>query len=68
MITQGVHRYEDAIEDAVFFICREALQNTIKHAPSATSVIVTLIDYGNRLEFSVEDNGQGFDAALPGSG
>jgi signal transduction histidine kinase len=68
MITQGVHRYDDSIEDAVFFTCREALQNTIKHAPSATSVLLTLIDCGNRLEFSVEDNGGGFDHALPGSG
>ena len=68
LITQGVHRYEDAIEDAVFFTCREALQNTMKHAPSATIVMVFLIDYGDRLEFSVRDNGQGFDVALPGSG
>jgi signal transduction histidine kinase len=68
MITQGVHRYDNSIEDAIFFTCREALQNTIKHAPGATSVMVTLIDYGNRLEFSVQDNGRGFDAALPGRG
>jgi signal transduction histidine kinase len=68
MITEGVRRYDTAIEDAVFFTCREALQNTIKHAPDATSVVVTLIDWGNRLEFSVDDNGQGFDAALPGNG
>jgi signal transduction histidine kinase len=68
LITQGVHRYDNAIEDAVFFTCREALQNTIKHAPSATSVMLTLIDNGDRLEFSVDDNGRGFDAALPGNG
>jgi signal transduction histidine kinase len=68
MVTQGVHRYDAAIEDAVFFTCREALQNTIKHAPAATSVVLTLIDHGDRLEFSVDDNGRGFDAALPGSG
>ncbi len=68
MITQGVQRYDGAIEDAVFFTCREALQNTMKHARSATIVWVTLIDRGDRLEFSVEDNGPGFDAALPGTG
>ena len=68
LIPQGVRRYEDTIEDAVFFTCREALQNTIKHAPGATIVMLFLIDYGDRLEFSVRDNGQGFDAALPGSG
>jgi signal transduction histidine kinase len=67
-VTQGVRRYDNAIEDAVFFTCREALQNTIKHAPSATGVMLTLIDKGDRLEFGVDDNGRGFDAALPGTG
>jgi signal transduction histidine kinase len=68
IITQGVQRYDSAIEDAVFFTCREALQNTIKHASSATGVVLTLIDSGKYLEFSVQDNGRGFDAALPGTG
>jgi signal transduction histidine kinase len=68
MITQGVQRYDSAVEDAVFFTCREALQNTMKHARSASIVWVMVIDDGDRLEFSVEDNGPGFDAALPGTG
>jgi signal transduction histidine kinase len=68
MVTQGVRRYDNAIEDAVFFTCREALQNTIKHAPSATGIMVTLIDKGDRLDFGVDDNGHGFDAVLPGTG
>lgn len=68
MITQGVERYDSAVEDAVFFTCREALQNTMKHAPSTSIVWVTLIDRGDWLEFSVQDNGSGFDAALPGTG
>lgn len=68
LISHGVRRYDPAVEDAVFFICREALQNTIKHAPQATIVTMTLIDDGHRLDFGVEDNGPGFDAALPGGG
>ncbi|HET6871324.1 MAG TPA: sensor histidine kinase [Solirubrobacteraceae bacterium] len=68
MVTQGVGRYDSTVEDAVFFTCREALQNVMKHAPDATIVWVMLIDHGDRLEFSVEDNGPGFDAALPGGG
>jgi signal transduction histidine kinase len=68
LVTQGVRRYDNAVEDAVFFTCREALQNTIKHAPSATGVMLTLIDHGDWLEFGVDDNGPGFDAALPGTG
>lgn len=68
MMTQGVKRYDAAIEDAVYFTCREALQNTMKHAQSASIIWLILIDHGDRLEFSVEDNGPGFDAALPGNG
>ena len=68
MIAHEIRRYDSAIEDAVFFTCREALQNTIKHAPSATIITITLIDDGDRLEFSAADNGPGYDAAFPGSG
>lgn len=67
VITHEVVRYDRATEDAIYFTCREALQNTLKHARTA-SVTVTLLDHGDQLEFEVEDNGPGFDAALPGTG
>ena len=67
VITHEVGRYDRAIEDAIYFTCREALGNTMKHA-SAASVTVTLIDHGDLLEFKVQDTGPGFDAALPGTG
>jgi signal transduction histidine kinase len=63
-----VGRYDRTIEDAVYYTCREALQNAIKHSPDATIITLELIDSGDRLEFSVEDDGPGFAAALPGTG
>jgi signal transduction histidine kinase len=68
MITHGVGRYDRAIEDAVYFTCREALQNTIKHAPGSTDITLSLMDRGDLLEFEVEDDGRGFAAALAGTG
>jgi signal transduction histidine kinase len=58
--THRVGRYDPATEDAVYFACREAVQNTIKHAPDATSIIITLIDHNEWLEFKIQDDGPGF--------
>jgi signal transduction histidine kinase len=63
--TQGVRRYDRTIEDAVYFTCREAVQNTIKHAPDATIITLTLIDTGRRLEFLVADDGPGMAHEAP---
>lgn len=56
----GIGRYPQAVEGAVYFCCLEALQNASKHAPDATAVRVSLVeDHG--LRFEVEDDGAGFD-------
>jgi signal transduction histidine kinase len=69
VITHGVGRYPEAIENAVYFTCMEALQNTLKHAPGATAVTVTLTAHDDRLEFNVRDDGPGFaDDACHGTG
>jgi signal transduction histidine kinase len=69
VITHGVGRYPEAIENAVYFTCVEALQNTLKHAPGATAVTVTLTEHDDRLEFNVRDDGPGFaDDACHGTG
>lgn len=67
LVTHEVGRYDRAIEDAIYFTCREALGNTLKHAPAAR-VTMTLIDHDHQLELKVDDTGPGFDFALPGSG
>lgn len=49
-------------EAAVYFCCREALQNVEKHAGREATVAVTLSeDAAGALRFSVADTGHGFD-------
>ena len=49
-----------ALEAAVYRITQEAIANTIKHA-QATRLIVTVVENGDVLSLSVEDDGCGFD-------
>jgi signal transduction histidine kinase len=64
----GIGRYPQDVEAAVYFSCLEALQNVAKYA-QASSVSVHLAD-GDGLRFEVQDDGRGFDvsAASLGSG
>jgi signal transduction histidine kinase len=65
----GVGRYPQDTEAAVYFCVLEALQNVAKYA-DATEVIVRLERENGELVFEVRDDGKGFDAknARPGSG
>ena len=59
----GVGRYPQDVEAAVYFCVLEALQNVAKYA-GATRAEVRLAASGHSLEFTVTDDGAGFD---PGS-
>ena len=63
----GVGRYAQEIESAVYFCTLEALNNVAKYA-GATAVRVTLSHENGRLSFSVIDDGRGFDPASTGYG
>jgi signal transduction histidine kinase len=63
----GVGRYPADVEEAVYFVCSEALQNAVKHA-SPTLVRVSLAQRDGELTFEVHDDGQGFDQAAPTEG
>jgi len=63
----GVGRYPQDIEAAVYFCVLEALQNVGKYA-GATQAEVTLTASGRDLRFEVTDNGTGFDPASHGYG
>jgi signal transduction histidine kinase len=58
----GIGRYPREAEAAVYFCVLEALQNTAKYA-HASRATVALACPGSRLEFTVTDDGNGFDTA-----
>jgi signal transduction histidine kinase len=65
----GIGRYPQEIEAAVYFCVLEALQNVQKYA-GATRAMIRLDHRDGRLRFDVEDDGRGFDleTAKKGSG
>jgi signal transduction histidine kinase len=64
---EGLGRYPQAVEAAVYFSCLEALQNVSKYA-GASHATVELSDGVGTLSFAVRDDGRGFDPAATGSG
>jgi signal transduction histidine kinase len=65
----GIGRFDQDVEAAVYFSCLEALQNVAKYA-QASAVTVSLLDGDGTLRFEVRDDGVGFDprASALGSG
>ncbi len=59
----GIGRYPDEIEAAVYFCCLEALQNASKYAGESANVEVRLAAKNGELRFEVRDDGSGFDPA-----
>ena len=57
----GVGRFGQDTEAAVYFCCLEALQNTAKYA-SASQARICLQAQGAALRFTVSDDGAGYDA------
>jgi len=63
----GIGRYPQEAEAAVYFSCLEALQNVAKYADAASATVrLTAGDGG--LRFEVVDDGRGFDPAATGYG
>jgi signal transduction histidine kinase len=65
--TDGIGRYPQETEAAVYFSCLEALQNVAKYA-QATSATVRLAQTDATLTFEISDDGRGFDPADVGDG
>ena len=63
----GIERYPQEIEAAVYFCSLEAMQNVGKYA-NATSAEVRLARDGDELTFTVHDDGAGFDPSSTGYG
>ena len=60
--SDGIGRYPQEVETAVYFCTLEALQNAAKYA-NPEEVVVRLRDEGDELVFTIEDDGRGFDKA-----
>ncbi|HEX4754750.1 MAG TPA: sensor histidine kinase, partial [Candidatus Dormibacteraeota bacterium] len=63
----GLGRYSQDVEAAVYFAVLEALQNVQKYA-GASRVLIRLREDSGELLFSVEDDGLGFDVATTPTG
>jgi signal transduction histidine kinase len=63
----GIGRWPQEIEAAVYFCCLETLQNIAKYA-QANAAIVRLTNAAGALVFEVTDDGRGFDPASIGYG
>jgi PAS domain S-box-containing protein len=60
LIVEGVDRLPVLIEEGLFYMAYEALNNSLKHA-AATKMIVSLRALDGIVELQVVDNGKGFD-------
>jgi signal transduction histidine kinase len=56
-----IPRLPQAIENAVYFCCMEALQNAVKHAGEDARAVIFLVAGEGALAFRVSDDGVGFD-------
>jgi signal transduction histidine kinase len=61
-------RYPSEVEAAAYFCCLEALQNAMKHAGPAATVLVRVWEEAGALRFAVTDDGAGFDPAAKATG
>jgi signal transduction histidine kinase len=61
-------RLSREVETAVFFCCSEALQNVAKHAGPGANVTVRGVVRHRVLQFTVTDDGMGFESTEAGHG
>jgi signal transduction histidine kinase len=62
----GIGRYPQEVEAAVYFSCLEALQNVAKYADASSATVRLSSQDG--LVFEVHDDGRGFDASTASLG
>ena len=60
-------RFDDEVEACVYFCCLQAVQNALRHA-EASAIVVELHGSKDGLEFTVRDDGRGFDPAVTSEG
>jgi signal transduction histidine kinase len=63
----GIGRFPQEIEAAVYFSTLEALQNTAKYADASRATVRIRLSNGS-LTFTIDDDGRGFDTSSTGYG
>ena len=68
--SSGIGRYPANLESAIYYCCREAIQNASKHGGPSVRISVSLREEPGIIAFEVSDDGPGFDVthATPGRG
>ncbi|CAN5582854.1 hypothetical protein BH10ACT3_BH10ACT3_13780 [soil metagenome] len=61
---EDVGRFDTDLEAAVYFCCLEAMQNAAKHAGERATLQVTVVRSPDHVEFSVRDDGAGFEEGV----
>ena len=67
LISNGVGRFDQDVEAAVYFCCLEALQNVAKYS-GTNRASVAFEQQDGRLSFRVSDDGRGFDPLYVAAG
>jgi signal transduction histidine kinase len=65
---EGIGRYPQAMEAAVYFCCLEAMNNAGKHAGADATICVTVGCRDGEVRFEISDDGAGFDSARAAEG
>lgn len=60
LVTDSLIDLPAAMEEELYRITQEALNNSLKHA-AATAVIITFSTHGDQISLEITDNGVGFD-------
>lgn len=70
IVDEGVGRASPAVEAAIYFCAREAVQNATKHVGPTAAVTATLARRGSTIQLTISDNGNGItpQAATTGIG
>lgn len=68
VLDEGIGRASSAVEAAIYFCAREAIQNATKHAGPRASVTATLAPRRGAIELTISDDGVGISPDGAGTG
>ena len=61
--SSGLRRHPAELELAIYYCCREAIQNASKHGGPSVNIAIVLHEDDHGVGFEVSDDGPGFDVA-----